>query len=106
MAWYAVSGAIAGAGLAMLAVATATCAALGWRAAVARRFDQHRRWMWRTYILLCSAVVIRLIGGLATTFQFDALWVYPLSAWASWLVPLLIYECCGRAGAPLASAIA
>ena len=93
MARYALTGAAAGAGLASLAIATAACTALGWRTAVMRRFDEHRRWMWRTYLLLCSAVVIRLIGGLATVLQFDALWVYPLAAWASWLVPLAIYEC-------------
>ena len=92
MAWYAATGAVAAAGLGSLAIATATCAALGWRAAVARRFDDHRRWMWRTYLLLCSAVVIRLIGGLATVTHFDALWLYPLSAWASWLAPLFVFE--------------
>jgi hypothetical protein len=92
MAWYAVSGAIAGVGLGLLAIATAACAALGWRSAVARRFDEHQRWMWRTYVLLCSAVVIRLIGGIAMVFDVDALWVYPLSAWVSWLAPLMIYE--------------
>jgi Predicted membrane protein (DUF2306) len=92
MAWYAVSGAVAGVGLGLLAITTAACAALGWRAAVARRFDEHQRWMWRTYLLLCSAVVIRLVGGIATVFQIDALWLYPLSVWTSWLVPLLIYE--------------
>jgi len=59
MAWYAVTGAVAGAGLAVLAVATAAGASFGWRSAVARRFDEHRRWMWRTYVLLCSAVVKR-----------------------------------------------
>jgi hypothetical protein len=49
--------------------------------------------MWRTYLLLCSAVVIRLIGGLAKLTLFDALWLYPLSAWGSWLAPLIVYEC-------------
>jgi hypothetical protein len=93
MAWHAVSGAVAAAGLATLAIATAACAAFGWRAAANRRFDDHRRWMWRTYLLLCSAVIIRLIGGWASASQVDASWVYPLSAWASWLVPLLLYEC-------------
>jgi len=93
MAWYAVSGAVAGMGLGLLAIATAACAVMGWRAAVGRRFDEHRCWMWRTYLLLCSAVVIRLIGGSATVFEVDALWVYPLSAWASWLAPILVYEC-------------
>src|SRR5262245_33408666 len=63
MASYAATGAVAGAGLGALAIATAVCVAQGWRMAVARRFDEHRHWMWRTYILLCSAVVIRLIGG-------------------------------------------
>jgi hypothetical protein len=105
MAWYAATGAVAGAGLGSLAIATAACIALGWRAAVGRRFDDHRRWMWRTYLLLCSAVVIRLVGGMATVFHFDALWLYPLSAWASWIVPLLVFEC-RLHEAPLARAAA
>lgn len=92
MARYAATGAVAGTGLGGLAVATAACAVLGWRAAILRRFDAHRRWMWRTYLLLCSAVVIRVIGGLATVLHADALWLYPLSSWASWLAPLLVYE--------------
>jgi predicted membrane protein DUF2306 len=93
MAGYAMTGAVAAAGLGLLAIATAMCAVMGWRAAVGRRFVDHRRWMWRTYLLLLSAVVIRMIGGLASVFHVDAIWVYPLSAWASWLVPLVIYEC-------------
>jgi len=96
MAWYAATGAVAGAGLGSLAVATAICATAGWRAAVARRFQEHRRWMWRTYILLCSAVVIRLIGGTSIVLQVDALWLYPISCWASWLAPLLVFELLAR----------
>lgn len=92
MSWYAATGVVAAWGLAALAIATAACVALGWRAAVTRRFADHERWMWRTYLLLCSAVVIRMIGGLATVAGLDALWLYPLSAWASWLGPLLVYE--------------
>jgi hypothetical protein len=92
MAFYAATGAIAGMGLAALSIATAVCIALGWRAAMQRRFADHRLWMSRTFVLLCSAVVIRMIGGLATVTQFDALWLYPLSCWASWLVPLAAFE--------------
>ncbi|MCL4201108.1 MAG: DUF2306 domain-containing protein [Pirellulaceae bacterium] len=92
MAYYAATGAVAAAGLGSLAIATASCVAFGWRSAVVRRFADHRLWMWRTFVLLCSAVVLRLIGGLATVAQFDALWLYPLSTWASWLVPLLVLE--------------
>jgi hypothetical protein len=92
MAYYAATGAVAAAGLGLLAIATAACVTFGWRAAVKRRFANHQRWMWRTFILLCSAVVIRMIGGLATVANFDAAWLYPLSVWASWLVPLAIFE--------------
>jgi hypothetical protein len=69
---------------------------MGWRAALARRFAVHERWMLRTYVLLCSAVVIRLIGGLATVVHYDGLWLYAFSTWASWLVPLLVFEAIQR----------
>ncbi len=92
MAFYAETGAIAGAGFASLAVATGTCVALGWRSAVKRRFAEHQRWMLRCYVLLCSAVVLRLIGGVATVAGVEAVWVYPLAAWTCWLVPLMAYE--------------
>jgi hypothetical protein len=93
MSWYADTGAVAAAGLGTLAIATAACAMLGWRAAVTRRLAVHRRWMLRTFLLLCSAVVIRMIGGLATVLEFDAVWLYPASCWISWLLPLLVFEC-------------
>ena len=96
MARYAATGAVAGAGLALLAIATAVCAAAGWQTAVARKFVDHRRWMWRLYLLLCSAIVIRMIGGLATMLNVDALWLYPVSVWMSWVGPLIIFECCRR----------
>jgi hypothetical protein len=48
--------------------------------------------MWRTFVLLCSAVVLRMLGGLATVAHLDAAWLYPASIWASWLVPLLALE--------------
>jgi hypothetical protein len=92
MAPYAATGAVAAIGLTTLALATATCAALGWRTVVAYRFDEHRQWMWRTYLLLCSAVVIRLLGGLAAVMQWNSDWYYPLSVWASWVAPLVVFE--------------
>ena len=92
MAWYAQSGGVAGWGFFLLAIATAGCAVMGWRAAMQRRFAEHRRWMWRCFLLLCSAVVVRLVGGLATVTGVDADWVYPLTAWVSWLGPLAAFE--------------
>ena len=59
-----------------------------------RRFSDHRRWMWRSYLLLCSAVVIRVIGGLATVTGFSAMWVDQLTPWISWVAPLVVFELC------------
>jgi Predicted membrane protein (DUF2306) len=92
MAYRAAAGPIAAVGLAALAVATAICVALGTWSAVRRRFADHRRWMWRCYLLLCSAVVLRLIGGLATVTGVAAPWVDPLATWMSWLMPLTAFE--------------
>ena len=87
MAYYAAAGPIAAVGLATLAIATASCALLGVRAALGGRFADHRRWMWRCYLLLCSAVMIRLIGGLATVTGMTAPWVDPVATWMCWLAP-------------------
>jgi uncharacterized membrane protein YfcA len=97
MAFHAEAGPIAVLGFAALAVVTGTCVALGWRSAVKRRFADHRRWMWRCFLLLCSAVVLRLIVGLATVTGLQSEWLDPLIAWASWLLPLLAYELSGTA---------
>jgi small-conductance mechanosensitive channel len=92
MAYYAAAGSIASVGLAALAIATGFCVALGWRSAVKRRFPEHRRWMWRTFLLLCSAIILRLIGGLATVTSFTYTWVDPLATWMSWLLPIAAFE--------------
>jgi Predicted membrane protein (DUF2306) len=92
MAYYAAAGPVAAVGLGALAIATAICVSLGARSAVIRRFVDHRRWMWRCYLLLCSAIVLRLIGGLATVTEVSAPWFDPLANWMSWLVPLSAFE--------------
>ncbi len=92
MAFYAQTGLVAAVGFSLLAIHTALCAWFGWQSAMKKRFAEHRRWMLRTFLLLCSAVVIRLIGGLATVMEVGVTWIYPLAAWASWLVPLAIFE--------------
>lgn len=96
MAYYAAPGIIAAISFASLAIATGTCAALGLRAAMQRRFAVHRRWMWRCYLLLCSAVVLRLLGGLATVSGVQTEWFDPLATWACWLLPLAAYEWISR----------
>ncbi len=95
MAWYAAMGPVAGVGFALLAIATGLTVALGWRAAAVRRFDVHRRWMQRCFVLLCSAVVIRVNGGIGLVAGIEVEWFYVQTAWTSWLVPLLVWEMIG-----------
>lgn len=90
MAYYAATGVVAGAGLATLAILTAVTTALGWRAAVRRHFAEHRRWMQRSYVLLCSAIVIRMLGGAAEVSGVEG--TYPYAVWISWMAPLAALE--------------
>lgn len=92
MAWYSPAGTVAAIGFAVLACLTALCAGLGWKAAVQRRFTDHRRWMWRCYLLLCSAVVLRLLGGLATVLGVHEGWFDAGASWACWILPLAVFE--------------
>lgn len=92
MARYAASGPVAGVGFAILSFLTAACTAMGWRTAVARRFAEHRRWMWRSFLLLCSAVVLRVLGGFATVTGIDAAWYDLVASWASWILPISLFE--------------
>lgn len=92
MAFYAEAGPIAAVGFVFLALITAACMILGWRTAMQRKFAAHRRWMWRSYTLMCSAVVIRIVGGFGAVMGIDAPWVYQTSAWMSWIAPLVVFE--------------
>lgn len=92
MSRYAQGGTVAAIGFGSLSFATGISAFVGFRSAMKRRFHEHRRWMMRNYILLCSAVVLRLTAGVAVFFEVDAEWVYPMTSWTSWLVPLALYE--------------
>jgi hypothetical protein len=83
--------------LVWLAVAT-----MAWRAARNKRFDSHREWMIRSYVLTWTFVGCRL----ATMVDF-----YPwlgaegttAAIWVNWIVPLVICEIALRwkEGAPL-----
>jgi hypothetical protein len=92
MAFRAAAGPVAGIGLGVLAILTAATALVGGRLAMRRRLAEHRRWMWRCFLLLCSAVVLRLIVGMATAVGLTSAWVDPLATWLSWLLPLAAFE--------------
>lgn len=92
MSRYAQSGPNATIAFTLLSLATGLTATMGWRYAVKGDFASHQRWMIRCFTLLCSAVVIRVLGGVASIAgviwpHFDA-----LSAWLCWTIPLAILE--------------
>lgn len=78
--------------LAALATAWMTCAAMGWRAARNHRYDNHRAWMIRSYVLAWSFVLCRLIGKVPALAVLGELGDGAALGWLSWLVPLTIVE--------------
>ena len=93
MSRHAFGGWPAGLSFVLLSVATAGCAIVGVVHARRRRFDRHRRWMLRSYVLICSAVALRLISGAAGLIGVPSPeGAYIVAAWSSWVVPLVAYE--------------
>jgi uncharacterized membrane protein len=85
----------------LLSAATAGCALAGVLHARRHRYDQHRRWMLRCYVLICSAVALRLITGAAGLIGVPSPeGAYIVAAWTSWLLPLAVYEVAERWPAP------
>ena len=103
MARHAFGGWAAGLSFTLLAAATAGCAVAGVATARWGRFDRHRRWMLRSYVLICSAVALRLISGAVGMLAVpNPEGAYVAAAWASWVLPLAaceFWECVsGRRG--------
>ena len=97
MSRHAFGGWPAGLSFLLLSAATAGCAVVGVVHARRRRYDRHRRWMLRSYVLICSAVALRLISGAASLLEVPSPeGAYVVASWASWLVPLAAFEVAER----------
>jgi uncharacterized membrane protein len=93
MSRHAFGGWPAGLSFLLLSAATAICALVGVVHARRGRYDRHRPWMLRCYILICSAVALRLISGTAGLIGVPSPEAaYVVAAWSSWLLPLVAYE--------------
>ena len=93
MSRQAFGGWSAGLSFLLLSAATASCAIVGVVHACRSHYDQHRQWMIRTYVLICSAVALRLISGAAGRVGVASPeQAYIVAAWSSWLLPLAAYE--------------
>jgi hypothetical protein len=93
MSAYAFGGWPAGLSFVVLSFATAFCAVTGVVCARRKRFDRHRRWMHRTFVLLCSAIALRLLSGAASLLEVpNPERAYVVASWCSWLLPLAAWE--------------
>ncbi len=96
MALDAYAGPLAAAGFAGLSVVTAVAVTMSAREARWRRFGNHRRWATRSFLLLISPLLLRLVSGTVIVLDVESDWIYRANAWLSWLVPLVLYECWWR----------
>lgn len=86
------SGPVAGAGFAILGLLLAVFTWLGLRAAIERRFADHRLWMLRSYAMTATAITLRLMLPAAGLLGFDFLPAYQAIAWLSWMTNLALVE--------------
>lgn len=77
-------------GFATLAIATVYTTWQGFVAVRRGRIDRHQQWMNRSYLLICSAVLLRFIAGVTNHFELGI--SYGAMAWLSWLPSLVVYE--------------
>jgi uncharacterized membrane protein len=100
------SGPLAASGFALAALLWAAFTWRGLRAAIDRRFADHRQWMLRSWAMTAAAITLRLMlpfSGLVLGLGFYT--AYPVIAWLSWLTNLALVEIHLRRtrGAPLRS---
>lgn len=86
------AGTFAGIGFGLLAVVWLGVTGNAWRLAVARRFDEHRRWMIRSFALTFAAVTLRLYLPIAPILGYDFMDGYRVAAWMAWVPNLLLAE--------------
>ena len=105
------AGPVAGSGFASLGLLWGLFTWLGYRAAVERRFADHREWMLRSYALAGAAITLRLMLPAAGLFGLEFLPAYQVIAWLSWTTNLALVElhirrgrAAGGSSAKLASA--
>jgi uncharacterized membrane protein len=86
------AGPVAGAGFAALAMLLAGFTWLGLRAAIERRFADHREWMLRSYAMTATAITLRLMLPAAAYLGLEFLPAYQVIAWLSWTTNLALVE--------------
>ncbi|PZQ63696.1 MAG: hypothetical protein DI570_08120 [Phenylobacterium zucineum] len=100
LAFGSTAGPIAGWGFGLLGAAWIHVTSQGWLTARAGRFDEHRRWMMRSFALTFAAVTLRIYLPLAAVADLDGLQAYRAIAWLCWVPNLIAVELWLRRRAP------
>lgn len=102
MAFGTTAGPFAGLGFGLLAVCWIYATTQAWRFARAGRFDEHRRWMIRSFAMTFGAVTLRLYLPMGQALGMSFMEIYRLTAWISWIPNLVLLELWMRRRALLA----
>lgn len=86
------AGPMASLGFAIPAILWALFTWLGWRAAVERRFGEHREWMLRSYAITATAITLRLMLPAAALLGLEFYPAYRVIAWLAWTTNLALFE--------------
>jgi uncharacterized membrane protein len=86
------AGSVAGTGFAVQALLLPLFTYLGWRAAIERRFAEHREWMLRSYALISAAITFRLMLPASVLLDLGFLPAYRAIAWLAWATNLVAAE--------------
>ena len=92
LAFGTTAGVFAGVGFGLLALCWLFATTQAWRFARERRFEEHRRWMYRSFAMTFAAVTLRLYLPIAPMLGFDFMDGYRLTAWVSWIPNLIVLE--------------
>ena len=98
LAFGTTAGPVAGLGFGTLAVIWLYVTIQAWRLARARRFDEHRRWMIRSFALTFAAVTLRLQTPVSQILGYDFMESYRIIAWSAWVPNLILAEMYLRRG--------
>jgi uncharacterized membrane protein len=92
MAFGSLAGPIATVGFASLAVCWIVANVQGWRLAVARRFDDHRAWMLRSFAMTFAAVTLRIYIVVLPMLGVAPIDAYRAAAFLAWIPNLILVE--------------
>jgi uncharacterized membrane protein len=92
MSFGTTAGVFAGVGFGLLGALWIFVTVQAWRFARDRRFDEHRRWMIRSFALTFAAVTLRLYLPLGQVLGLEFIEIYRLTAWISWVPNIVLVE--------------